>query len=283
MPMSRAMVKLDSIPAVRAWKKRLHGTLGLVPTMGALHEGHLALIRRARAENDHVVVSIFVNPRQFGDSGEFAGYPRTIQRDLELLDQEQVEAVFLPGVDEMYPTGMTTEIRLPGVSDRLEGAARPGHFAGVCTVVCKLLNICGPDRAYFGQKDAQQVVVVRKMVEDLNIPVEIVPVETVRDPDGLAISSRNVFLSDVQRAAAARIPKALFAAQRQNKAGERAAEALRQLVRERIADSELLQIEYVSIADAGELNELETVDRPAVLSVAVYCGETRLIDNVLLD
>lgn len=274
---------LHTISEVREWRSGIEGSLGLVPTMGALHDGHLALIRRARQENNHVAVSIFVNPRQFGDGDEFARYPRTLEHDLTVLRDESVDVVFAPPAAEMYPEGCTTQVRESVVSDRLEGALRPGHFTGVCTVVSKLFNIFQPDRACFGQKDAQQVIVIRKMVQDLNMPVEIVGVDTVRDPDGVAVSSRNVFLSDTERLAAGRIPDALFAAREIYTTGERSAGTIRDLVRQLIGGEPLLQLEYVSLADIRDLTELVTVDRPAVLSVAVTCGATRLIDNVKLD
>lgn len=274
---------LHTISEVRDWRSSIEGSLGLVPTMGALHDGHLALIRRARQENNHVAVSIFVNPRQFGDCDEFARYPRTLEGDLSVLRNEAVDAVFAPPAAEMYPDGFTTHVCASVMTDRLEGASRPGHFTGVCTVVSKLFNIFQPDRACFGQKDAQQVIVIRKMAQDLNIPVEIVAVETVRDPDGVAVSSRNVFLSDTERLAAGRIPDALFAAREIYATGERSADMIRDLVRQLIDGEPTLQLEYVSLADLRNLTELETVDRPAVLSVAVTCGVTRLIDNVVLD
>lgn len=279
---NRTMQEYRTIRELRAWRRDIQGSLGLVPTMGALHEGHLALIRRARAENHHVGVSIFVNPRQFGDAEDFTEYPRSLERDLALLKKETVDAIFVPSTEEVYPADTTTRINAPGLADRLEGASRPGHFGGVCTVVCKLFNIFQPDRAYFGQKDAQQVVVVRKMVEDLNLPVEIVPVETVRDPDGLAVSSRNVHLSSCERRAALGIPNGLFSARERFQAGERSADVLRNVVRQQIEREPILQVEYVSLADAVDLIELDVADRPAVLSVAAQCGATRLIDNVLI-
>jgi pantoate--beta-alanine ligase len=273
----------SSIPELRQWRASTGGSVGLVPTMGALHEGHLSLIRQASAENEHVVVSIFVNPRQFNEQDDFARYPRTIERDLSLLRNEAVDAVFTPDPDEMYPPDAATRIQVRELADRLEGASRPGHFEGVALVVCKLLNIVQPDRAYFGRKDAQQVVVIQKMVDDLNMPVEIVPVETVRDPDGVAISSRNAFLSPVEREAAGRIPAALFAAVGAFELGERSADRLRDLVRTAIEEEPLLSVDYVSLADSRDLRELSRIDRPAVLSIAVWCGGTRLIDNVRLE
>ncbi|MBX6754911.1 pantoate--beta-alanine ligase [Thermorudis peleae] len=273
----------ETVAAVRAWRQQHHlKAVGFVPTMGYLHEGHLALVRRARAENPVVAVSIFVNPTQFGPQEDYARYPRDIPRDLALLAREGVDLVFTPSVEEMYPPGFASFIAVGPIGERLEGAARPGHFRGVATVVAKLFNIVQPTRAYFGQKDAQQVLVIRRMVADLNVPVTIVPVATVREPDGLAMSSRNVYLSPTEREIAAAIPQALFAAEARYHAGERDAEALRALVRAHLAATPGIQLEYVSVADAKTLDELDTVDRPALLSLAARVGTTRLIDNVLL-
>jgi pantoate--beta-alanine ligase len=250
--------------------------------MGALHDGHLALVRKARAQNDAVGVSIFVNPKQFGDNADFSGYPRTLERDLELLARESVTAVFIPPSVEMYPSEVLTSINVAQLSDRLEGASRPGHFDGVCLVVTKLLNLFQPDRAYFGEKDAQQLIIIQRMVRDLDIPVEIVPVETVRDTDGVALSSRNALLSPSERASARAIPGGLFAAVDAFRAGERSARNLRDIVRNSVAEISELQIDYISVAGIDDLRDLEQVDRPAVLSIAAYCGEVRLIDNVRL-
>jgi pantoate--beta-alanine ligase len=277
------MLECRTVDEVRVWRRDVMGSIGLVPTMGALHEGHLSLVRRARQENDFVATSIFVNPRQFGDTDDFSRYPRTVARDLELLRIEGVDAVFLPEAAEMYSGRAATTVLVDRLSDRLEGSSRPEHFQGVCTVVCKLFNIVQPDRAYFGQKDAQQVIIIRKMVEDLNLPVEIVAGETVRDHDGLALSSRNVHLSERERAAALAIPRALFAARDRFQAGERSARRLREIVLQRLEQERLLEVDYVSVADSIDLEELECVDLPAVLSIAVSCGATRLIDNVVLD
>jgi pantoate--beta-alanine ligase len=272
-----------TIDELRSWRAESGESLGLVPTMGALHSGHLSLIRQARAENERVAVSIFVNPTQFGASDEYASYPRTLDGDLSLLEDEAVDAVFVPDASEMYPSTPLTHIHVSGLSERAEGASRPGHFDGVCLVVCKLFSIVQPQRAYFGRKDAQQLMVVRKMVDDLNIPVEIVPAETVRDVDGLAISSRNVHLSDRERAAARRIPEGLFAAQECYQQGERSAERLREIVQRHIASETLLDIDYVIVANETDLEELKMVDPPALLLVAVRCGNVRLIDNVVLE
>ncbi|GBD09647.1 Pantothenate synthetase [Candidatus Thermoflexus japonica] len=271
-----------TIAEARAIRRALPGTWGFVPTMGYLHEGHLSLVRRARAENDHVAVSIFVNPTQFGPHEDYNRYPRDLERDLRLLEPLGVDLVFAPPVEEMYPPGFQTWVVVEEVSRPLEGAARPGHFRGVATVVTKLLNIIQPDRAYFGQKDAQQAVVIRRMVQDLNIPVEIVVCPTVREPDGLAMSSRNTYLSPEERQAATVLFRALQAAKARYEQGERDAERLRAAMREVIQAEPLARLDYVSVADPETLQELSRVEDRALLSLAVYIGKTRLIDNILL-
>ncbi len=273
---------VHTIAEARAVRRALPGTWGFVPTMGYLHEGHLSLVRRARAENDRVAVSIFVNPTQFGPHEDYARYPRDLERDLRLLEPLGVDLVFVPSVEEMYPPGFQTWVIVEEVSRPLEGASRPGHFRGVATVVAKLFNILQPDRAYFGQKDAQQTVVIRRMVQDLNIPVEIVICPTVREPDGLAMSSRNTYLSPEERRAATVLFRALQAAKARYEAGERDAEGLREAMREVIRAEPLARIDYVSVAHPETLQELERVEGPALLSLAVYIGTTRLIDNLML-
>ncbi|WP_026369446.1 pantoate--beta-alanine ligase [Kallotenue papyrolyticum] len=273
-----------TIAECRAARARLTGTLGFVPTMGYLHAGHLALVRRAKAECAHVAVSIFVNPTQFGPHEDLERYPRDLPRDLALLENEGVDLVFAPSVAEMYPPGYSTYVEVGDVSEPLEGAHRPGHFRGVATVVCKLFNIVQADRAYFGQKDAQQTVVIRRMVRDLNIPTSIVVVPTVRDADGLALSSRNVYLTPEERAAAPVLYRALTAARERYAAGERDAEALRRVMRAVIATEPLARSDYVSVADAETLREIEgPIETGALLSLAVRFGSTRLIDNLPLE
>lgn len=272
-----------SIAECRRLRAQLHDDLGLVPTMGYLHEGHLALVRRARVENPHVAVSIFVNPAQFGPREDLAQYPRDPERDLALLRAEGVDLVFMPEADEVYPLGFDTWVAVGGVTRRLEGRARPGHFRGVATVVCKLFNIVRPQRAYFGRKDAQQLRTITKMVRDLDLPVQIVPVETVREPDGLALSSRNVYLSADERRQALSLSAALYEARRLVALGERRAATLRARMRRLIAEQPAARIDYVSIADADTLEELRVIDRPALISLAVRIGRTRLIDNVVID
>ncbi|WP_174299530.1 pantoate--beta-alanine ligase [Caulobacter sp. S45] len=275
------MQVLGTIAEVRAARGGL-GTLGLVPTMGFLHEGHLSLVRRARAECGAVAVSIFVNPTQFGPNEDLARYPRDLARDLALLDGEGAELVFNPSAAEIYPRGFSCRIEVEGVTSPLEGAARPGHFAGVATVVAKLFNIVQPSRAYFGQKDAQQAVVIRRMVSDLDMPVQVVVADTVREADGLALSSRNVYLDAAERAVAPTLFRALSRAKGLFEGGERDAQALREVVRDLIADQPGFRVEYVSVADPDTLQELGTVGSTALMSLAARLGRTRLIDNVVL-
>jgi pantoate--beta-alanine ligase len=271
-----------TIAEMRGIRQGLEGEVGLVPTMGYLHEGHLVLVRQARQENESVVVSIFVNPTQFAPHEDFKSYPRDTERDLALLEAERVDVVFMPDVEEMYPKGFGTCVDVEGVTERLEGASRPTHFRGVATVVIKLFNIIEPDRAYFGQKDAQQALVIKKMVADLNMDIEIVAVPTVREPDGLALSSRNIYLSPEERQAALALWEVLNLAQRLHSQGERDASKLRHTIRALIESEPRAKIDYISIADAESLEELEHIDCPALVSLAVWIGNTRLIDNVIL-
>ncbi len=272
-----------TVAEFRTLRAALDGTLGLVPTMGYLHEGHRSLMRRARAECDVVAVSIFVNPTQFGPNDDFERYPRDEARDLAICEAEGVALVLLPPVEEVYPAGAVTTVSVGPLSTTLEGAARPGHFDGVTTVVTKLFNIVAPQRAYFGQKDAQQLMVIRRMTRDLLLPVEIVGCETVREPDGLAMSSRNVYLQPEERTQALSLSRGLRAAESAWAAGERDAETLRRLVRVEIEAQPLARIDYVSLADQDTLGECEgAVGRPALLSLAVRFGGTRLIDNIVL-
>ena len=277
------MQVVKTIPDIRALRQQLGGSVGLVPTMGYLHEGHLALVKRARAENSTVFVSIYVNPTQFGPREDFGAYPRDLNRDLELLRGEGVDVVFVPSDDEMYPPEFSSWVDVEKVTEQLEGASRPRHFRGVSTVVAKLFNIVQPSRAYFGQKDAQQSVVIKRMVADLNMGLEIVVVPTVRESDGLAMSSRNVYLSPDERQAATVLFRALTLAQQLWQGGEKDAEEIRRQMTSLIQKEPLAQIDYVSIADANTLEELEVIDRPALASLAVRIGKTRLIDNALLE
>lgn len=262
--------------------RRAAGTVGFVPTMGYLHQGHLFLARRAKAENDSCAVSIFVNPTQFGPKEDFARYPRDPDRDLALLEKEGTDLVLMPPVEEIYPPGASTWVDVDDVTTRLEGAARPGHFRGVATVVAKLFNIVEPTRAYFGQKDAQQVVVIQKMVKDLNMNLEVVVVPTQREPDGLAMSSRNVYLSPQERQAAVVLWRSMGLARTLWEKGERDAGRLRQEMVDLIGREPLARLDYVSIADPVTLQELSRLEGPALISMAVYLGKTRLIDNTAL-
>jgi pantoate--beta-alanine ligase len=273
----------SSIEAFRQGRAALIGRVGLVPTMGALHAGHLALVEQARAENDAVVVTIFVNPTQFGANEDFAAYPRDLPHDLALLREAGVDAVFTPTPDVIYPAGYQTTVDVEQVSQGLEGARRPGHFRGVATVVAKLFNIARPERAYFGQKDAQQVVVIRRMALDLNFPLAVVVCPTVREPDGLALSSRNAYLTPEQRRAAPMVYRALQSAANFYDKGMRDPEGLRAAMRVVLQSEPLMQVDYVSAADAQTLRELDVaVSEPILLSLAVRVGKTRLIDNLLL-
>jgi pantoate--beta-alanine ligase len=247
--------------------------------MGWLHDGHRELMRRARAENQTTVVTIFVNPRQFNESADYTKYPRDEPHDLAIAESEGVDLVFAPPVEAIFPPGFDTTVSVGAVALPLEGAARPGHFDGVATVVAILFDLVGADRAYFGQKDAQQVMVISQMARDLAIRTEVVACPTVREPDGLALSSRNVHLTPEQRAAAPIVRRALVAARDRWKAGERSADALRQAMRDALAHEPLAEPEYVSVADGRTLAELDRIDGPALLSVAVRFGSTRLIDN----
>ena len=275
------MKVIRTVAAFRAARADV-GDLGLVPTMGYLHDGHLSLVACARAQNAATAASIFVNPTQFGPNEDLARYPRDLPRDLALLEAAGVDLVFVPEAGEIYPPGFTTAVEVRGVTDVLEGAVRPGHFAGVATVVAKLFNIVQPTWAYFGQKDAQQCVVIRAMVRDLDLPVEVVVAPTVREADGLALSSRNSYLTPEQRAVAPAIYRGLSAAKALFDAGERDADALRQAVRAVIEAEPQLAIDYVSVADPETLRELTRVASRALASIAVRLGTTRLIDNLLL-
>ena len=277
------MKVVQTVREVREVRRAQVGTWGLVPTMGYLHAGHISLVERARAENDWVGVSVFVNPAQFGPSEDLAAYPRDLARDLSILEAAGADLVWTPPAEEVYPPGYQTYVLVEEVTRPLEGAARPTHFRGVTTVVAKLFNVFQPDRAYFGQKDAQQAVVIRRMARDLDFPLEVVVCPIVRGPDGLALSSRNVYLTPEQRAAAPVLHRALEAAQESWLSGERDGERLRQAMR-RVLDAEpLARPDYVSAADPSTLAELGEAGRGVLLSMAVRFGRARLIDNILLE
>jgi len=271
-----------TLPDLRSARLSFSGTVGLVPTMGYLHDGHLSLIRRAREECEHVVVSIFVNPTQFGPSEDLAKYPRDLDRDLKLIEPLGADLVWVPTAESMYPQGYQTWVEVEEMTNPLEGAMRPGHFKGVTTIVAKLFNAVQPHNAYFGQKDAQQVAIIRQMTRDLNFPIEIVVCPIVREPDGLAMSSRNVYLDPDQRKAATVLFRALSAAKEVYEKGERDAGMLRQIMTEVLASEALVQVQYVSCADYDTLEELDTIKEKALLSMAVFLGKTRLIDNFVL-
>jgi len=257
--------------------------IGVVPTMGWLHDGHRSLFRQARAADATTIATIFVNPRQFGDPADLARYPRSEPRDVAICADEGVDVVWAPPVDEVYPPGFDTLVSVGAISMPLEGAARPGHFDGVATVVAILFGLIGAEHAYFGQKDAQQVMIIRQMARDLALPTQVIACPTVRDPDGLALSSRNVHLTSEQRAAAPILHRALMEARDRWTAGERSAEVLRARARAELATEPLANVDYVSVADGVTLRELDQIDRAALLSLAVSFGTTRLIDNELLD
>lgn len=280
--MDRPMMIVSSLDELRAARLLLDGRLGLVPTMGYLHEGHLSLARRAREECDRVAASIFVNPTQFGPTEDLSKYPRDLDRDLSLLEAAGVDLVWTPDNETIYPPDFSTWVEVEGLTRPLEGAARPGHFRGVTTVVAKLFNAVQPQAAYFGQKDAQQAAVVRKMTRDLNFPVEIVVCPTVREADGLAMSSRNSYLSPEERKSAVVLFRALTAAREAFERGERDAESLRKVMSATLASEPRARTQYVSCADYDTLEELATVTGKALLSMAVFIGKTRLIDNFVV-
>jgi len=268
----------EHVRAARAGGERIR----FVPTMGAFHEGHVSLLRAAGADGGYVVVSIFVNPTQFDDKTDLEKYPRPRQDDLAVCQREGVDLVFAPTPEEMYPGGPKTTVRVPGMSETMCGAFRPGHFDGVCTVVAKLLAIVQPDVAYFGEKDAQQLAIVRRMAADLNLPVEIRGCPLIRDPDGLATSSRNVYLSEGERRRALALGRALAAARRAIADGERDAGKLADAVRRRLEEAEGVETEYVAVVDPDTLDDLDRVGDKVLVAAAVRVGRTRLIDNVLL-
>ena len=276
------MQVVETIAGMRQVRKQLREPVGFVATMGYFHEGHLSLVRKACAENPSVVVSIFVNPAQFGPAEDFDTYPRDLPRDLAFLEKEKVDIVFTPSVAEMYPPDFNSWVDVKKITSRLEGASRPGHFRGVATVVNKLFDIIQPDVAYFGQKDAQQALVIRKMVTDLNIDVKVVTLPTVREPDGLAISSRNAYLNAKERKAAPVLYRSLCLARELWEKGERDAEKIRQQMWELIEEEPLATVDYVSIADPETLEEMDGIKTPALVSLAVRIGKTRLIDNVVM-
>ena len=273
----------DAVRQAVAAARRRGQTVGLVPTMGALHEGHASLIRAARAETDFVVVSIFVNPTQFGPNEDLARYPRPLEQDLELCGREGADLAFVPEVAAIYPPGFRTYVEVHGLQDVLEGASRPGHFRGVCTVVLKLIHIVRPDVAYFGQKDAQQARIIRQMVRDLDVPLRLRICPMVREADGLALSSRNRYLSPEERGRALALAQALFDARQRVERGERDAAAVQRAARQRIEAVPGVVVDYVAVVDADSFEPVERIRGNVLIAAAVRIGSTRLIDNVLLE
>jgi pantoate--beta-alanine ligase len=278
------IIRIPRIMQDTAGTHRMHGrTIGFVPTMGALHDGHLSLVRMAREENDIVVVSIYVNPKQFSPSEDFSRYPRDTEEDTEQLKRERVDILFLPDDSQMYPSGFFTYVEVEGLSEKLCGAYRSGHFRGVSTVVAKLLNIVTPVNAYFGQKDFQQTLIIKRLVRDLNMAVAIVVCPTIREHDGLAMSSRNAYLSGEERRAAPVISQCLREASEAIKSGILEIGKLKRLMMDRLMSEPLVkEIEYCSVYDPEQLTELETIGNEALLAIALKIGSTRLIDNMLV-
>lgn len=271
------------ISVARKIRREERRTLGFVPTMGALHEGHLSLVREARAMCDVVVVSIFVNPTQFGPQEDFNKYPRDLTRDASLLAEYNIDYVFAPAVRELFPPDFSTYVTVEGLSGQLEGASRPGHFRGVATVVAILLNVVRPDFAFFGQKDGQQAAIIKRMVRDLAFDCEVVVMPIVREQSGLAMSSRNEYLDDSERRAAVELSQALREAQQAFAAGERDGNQLVEIVRSNLQKQPMIRLDYVSVNDAETFEKVETIEeRPVLVSLAAYVGKTRLIDNVIL-
>ncbi len=277
------MEVIKTIAEMRRLRIKLTEPVGFVPTMGYLHQGHLALIRQAKADSASVMVSIFVNPAQFGADEDFDRYPRNSEFDLSLLQKEGVDVAFIPSKAEIYPPHFSSRLDVGNITQRLEGVSRPGHFNGVSTIVVKLFNIVQPTRAYFGQKDAQQAIVIRKMVADLNMNLNVITLPTVREPDGLAMSSRNNYLNPRERKSAVILYQSLTLARKLWQQGENDAEYLRNEMVRLIRKEPLVAIDYVSIADPETLDELEEIKPPALVSLAVKIGDTRLIDNVVLE
>ncbi len=279
------MKRIQTIAEMKAaCRQVMHSgkTLGFVPTMGALHEGHFSLVRAAKARCDVTAVSIFVNPLQFGPTEDLSKYPRPLERDAELLEQLGVDLLFLPTVEEMYPAGAKTHVLVEGLSDKLDGASRPGHFRGVATVVTKLFEIVRPDCAFFGQKDAAQVAVLRKLVKDLDMDVEMVVCPIVREQDGLAMSSRNIYLTPEQRQQALVLHRALMRVQTAAEQGERDAARLGEIAQQVIGEERGARLDYFAIVDPETLDPVADASQGALVAVAAYFGTTRLIDNILI-
>ena len=271
----------DVRKTVKEWKKE-GLSVGLVPTMGYLHEGHQSLIKKAREDNDRVLVSVFVNPMQFGENEDFDSYPRDIERDSEICEKSGVDVIFNPEIAEMYDEFFSSFVNMDTLPNGLCGKSRPIHFKGVCTVVCKLFNIVSPDRAYFGQKDAQQLAIIKRMVSDLNFDIQIIGCPIVREADGLAKSSRNTYLSDEERNAAVVLSRSLKIGKELINNGEKSAEKVIFAIKNEINKEELAKIDYVEIVDMNRLQSVDNIDDPILVAIAVYIGKTRLIDNFII-
>lgn len=279
----RVIETISDLKAIIRTQKNLGRVIGLVPTMGYLHEGHLSLVNMSRQNNDYTVMSIFVNPTQFGPNEDFDRYPRDLERDLKLAEAAGVDVVFAPSVKEMYPDGYKTYVNVEGITEVLCGKSRPGHFRGVTTIVTKLFNIVEPHRAYFGQKDAQQVAVIKKMVKDLNMNVEIITCPIVREEDGLAMSSRNVYLSPEERKSAVILSKSLMEVEELIKKGETDAKKIRKYIIDRIQTEKNAVIDYVEVVNADTLENVDEIKGRVLVALAVKFGSTRLIDNVIVE
>ena len=279
----RVIEKISELKAAVAAQRRAGRTIGLVPTMGYLHEGHLSLVQASRRDNDITVISIFVNPAQFGPNEDFEKYPRDPGGDSRKAEEAGTDIIFAPSADEIYPGGYSTYVDISGITDRMCGKSRPGHFKGVATVVTKLFNIVQPDRAYFGQKDAQQLAVIKKLVRELNMNVEIAACPIVREKDGLAMSSRNVYLNSEERKAALVLSKSIFRAERLIAQGERDSDRVRRTVEGEIRQESLADIDYVTVVDADTLEELRLLKGRVLVAVAAKFGRTRLIDNAVVE
>ena len=272
---------IKTVIELRAILSKAKGPVGLVPTMGAVHEGHIALLKKARSECSTVITSIFINPHQFNIKDDYLNYPKSASKDLEIMETEGVDIVFKPELEEIYPSSYTTTVKVKDLSDRFEGVSRPGHLDSVATIVIKLLNICQPDFVYFGQKDVQQLLMVKRMITDLSIQTNLVSVGTVRDIDGLALSSRNIYLNKLQRQSALGLYCALKLALKLRINGEQSANSIKAEM-EKVLINHKLDIDYLAICDPETLDEITYIDKTAIVLVAAHCGKTRLIDNLLI-
>jgi pantoate--beta-alanine ligase len=279
----RIIETIKDLKAIIKSQKTSGKTIGFVPTMGYLHDGHISLAKESLCNNDFTIMSIFVNPTQFGKNEDFGKYPRSLDRDSQMAEQAGVDVIFIPAVIELYPEGYKTYINVEGITEKLCGITRPGHFKGVTTIVNKLFNIVEPNKAYFGQKDAQQAIVIKKMVKDLNMNIEIVICPIVREADGLALSSRNVYLNPEERRSALVLSKSLFYVEDMIKKGEHCKEKIINFIREKIALEKLASVDYISVANAETLDEIEKLEGKILIALAVRFGQTRLIDNVTLE